>query len=212
MTNTKSENLLLIFTRNPELGKCKTRLAKTVGDESALKIYKFLLDHTVSITKQLDVDKAVYYSVKVRENDIWDETIYTKYQQEGEDLGIRMQHAFEQGFKDGYKNIIIIGSDMYDMSQEDLEEAFSVLKNHDAVVGPAEDGGYYLLGMRSLQTKVFTNKTWGTDTVLANTLKDLEDTNVKVLAERNDVDYFSDIKHVDAFQQFLPNYLDKDFQ
>jgi glycosyltransferase A (GT-A) superfamily protein (DUF2064 family) len=122
MTNTKSENLLLIFTRNPELGKCKTRLAKTVGDESALKIYKFLLDHTVSITKQLDVDKAVYYSVKVRENDIWDETIYTKYQQEGEDLGIRMQHAFEQGFKDGYKNIIIIGSDMYDMSQEDLEE------------------------------------------------------------------------------------------
>ena len=120
--------------------------------------------------------------------------------------------AFEQGFKDGYKNIIIIGSDMYDMSQEDLEEAFSALKNHDAVVGPAEDGGYYLLGMRSLQTKVFTNKTWGTDTVLANTLKDLEDTNVKVSAERNDVDYFSDIKHVDAFQQFLPNYLDKDFQ
>ena len=203
MTNTKSENLLLIFTRNPELDKCKTRLAKTVGDESALKIYKFLLDHTVSITKQLDVNKAVYYSVKVRENDIWDETIYTKYQQEGEDLGIRMQHAFEQGFKDGYKNIIIIGSDMYDMSQEDLEEAFSALKNHDAVVGPAEDGGYYLLGMKKMHPQLFQHKAWGTASVLENTLQDLGKESFGLLSQKNDIDIYEDIKNIEAFQPFL---------
>lgn len=209
---TKSKNLLLIFTRNPELGKCKTRLAKTVGDESALEIYKFLLKHTVEITENLEVDKAVYYSVKVRENDLWDENIYQKYKQNGADLGIRMKHAFEQGFKDGYENIIIIGSDMYDMSQEDLEQAFSELENSDVVIGPAEDGGYYLLGMSSLQAKVFSNKDWGKETVLEDTLADLKSVSVKLLEERNDVDYFSDIKHIDVFQQFLPNYLDKDFQ
>ena len=209
---TKSKNLLLIFTRNPELGKCKTRLAKTVGDESALEIYKFLLKHTVAITENLEVDKAVYYSVKVRENDLWDENIYQKYRQNGADLGIRMKNAFEQGFKDGYENIIIIGSDMYDMSQEDLEQAFSELENSDVVLGPAEDGGYYLLGMSSLQAKVFSNKDWGKETVLEDTLADLKSVSVKLLEERNDVDYFSDIKHIDVFQQFLPNYLDKDFQ
>ena len=209
---TKSKNLLLIFTRNPELGKCKTRLAKTVGDESALKIYKFLLKHTVSITENLDVDKAVYYSVKIRDNDLWDKNIYQKYKQHGDDLGIRMKNAFKQGFEDGYKNIIIIGSDMYDLSQEDIEIAFSELENNQVVIGPAEDGGYYLLGMSSLQAQVFSHKDWGKETVLKDTLADLKSVSVKLLEERNDVDYFSDIKHIDVFQQFLPNYLDKDFQ
>ena len=212
MAKHQNSNLLIIFTRNPELGKCKTRLAKTVGDESALEIYKFLLKHTVSITENLNVDKAVYYSVKVRSNDFWSEDIYKKYAQNGDDLGIRMKNAFEQGFKDGYKRIIIIGSDMYDLSQADLEQAFKELEHHEAVIGPAEDGGYYLLGMQNLYPEVFYNKKWGTHTVLKDTLDNLSDISVKQLEERNDVDFFSDIKHIDAFQRFLPPYLDKDIQ
>lgn len=66
-----SKNLLIVFTRNPELGKVKTRLAKTVGNAIALKIYTFLLERTRDIAVQVSADKAVYYSVKVRENDIW---------------------------------------------------------------------------------------------------------------------------------------------
>lgn len=209
---TKNEkNLLLIFTRNPELGKCKTRLAKTLGDENALEIYKFLLRHTVSITENLDVDKAVYYSVKVRDDDYWDASIYQKHQQQGHDLGVRMHNAFQQGFKDGYKHIIIIGSDMYDMTQDDLEKAFAALRTHEVVIGPAEDGGYYLLGMSRLLPNVFSNKDWGKETVLRDTLKDVEQLTVKQLEERNDVDYYSDIKNVVAFQQFLPSYVDKEF-
>lgn len=201
-----SNNLLIIFTRNPELGKCKTRLAATVGDESALEIYKFLLKHTVSITQTLNADKQVHYSDNVRKNDLWNDH-FAKKLQIGEDLGLRMQRAFAQGFKDGYKNIIIIGSDMYDLNQQDLEQAFKYLNEHDYVIGPAEDGGYYLIGMKSLNSDVFKNKHWGTDTVLANTLKDLEGEDVKLLDTRNDVDYYEDIKDIEAFKPFLPKNL-----
>ncbi len=198
-----TENLLLIFTRNPELGKCKTRLAATIGDEAALEVYKMLLDHTVAITKNLSCTKQVHYSVKIHENDIWDPNFYVKKQQLGDDLGQRMKRAFIKGFEQGYKNIIIIGSDMYDLSQRDIELAFNQLETHDYVVGPAEDGGYYLLGMKELHSTIFENKTWGTNTVLQSTLEDLQPYNYKLLKTRNDVDYYEDIKDISAFQEFL---------
>ena len=199
--NTK--NCLLVFTRNPELGKVKTRLAKTLGDTKALDIYKFLIKHTVAITKNLKGVKQVYYSVKVRQKDYWDDGIFEKHQQEGDDLGIRMQHAFEAAFSEGYKNVIIIGSDMYDLSQEDIEQAFGNLENNDVVIGPAEDGGYYLLGMKTLIPEVFKNKAWGTDSVLEDTKADLKSYSCNLLEERNDVDYYEDIKDHPAFKNFL---------
>jgi rSAM/selenodomain-associated transferase 1 len=198
-----SDNLLLIFTRNPELGKCKTRLAATVGDNSALEIYKFLLRHTVSITEHLSFDKQVYYSEEIWEEDVWDTTIFDKKAQKGIDLGERMENAFKEGFKEGYKKICIIGSDMYDLSEQDLELAFKRLDDNDFVVGPAEDGGYYLLGMKSLYPELFKDKAWGTGNVLKHTLQDLQDKNYNALATRNDVDLYEDIKNIDAFQPFL---------
>ena len=197
------KNLLLVFTRNPELGKVKTRLAKTVGNATALKIYIFLLERTRDISVKVSADKAVYYSVKVRENDIWDASIFQKHQQVGEDLGIRMLHAFKNGFKAGYEKVMIIGSDLYDLTAETIENAFIALENNEVVIGPAEDGGYYLLGMNSLEEKVFKNKDWGTETVRKDTLEDLKDKKVFLLGELNDVDVFEDIKHHPAFQIFL---------
>ena len=189
----KSKNLLLIFTRNPELGKAKTRLAKTVGDETALEIYKFLLERTRDISSKVNADKAVYYSVKIRENDIWNPDIYQKYQQFGDDLGIRMLNAFKNGFEAGYEKVMIIGSDLYDLSEKNIEKAFVALNTNDVVIGPAEDGGYYLLGMNALQENVFKNKKWGTASVRKDTLKDLSDKKVKVLAFKNDIDIYEDI-------------------
>ena len=197
------KNLLLVFTRNPELGKVKTRLAKTVGNATALKIYIFLLERTRDISVKVSADKAVYYSVKVRENDIWDASIFQKHQQVGEDLGIRMLHAFKNGFKAGYEKVMIIGSDLYDLTAETIENAFIALENNEVVIGPAEDGGYYLLGMNSLEEKVFKNKDWGAETVRKDTLEDLKDKKVFLLGELNDVDVFEDIEHHPAFQIFL---------
>lgn len=197
------KNLLLVFTRNPELGKVKTRLAKTVGNATALKIYIFLLKRTRDIAVKVAADKAVYYSVKIRENDIWDASIFQKHQQVGEDLGIRMLHAFKNGFKAGYEKVIIIGSDLYDLTSETIENAIIALENNEVVIGPAEDGGYYLLGMNSLEEKIFKNKDWGTETVRKDTLEDLKDKKVFLLGELNDVDVFKDIEHHPAFQTFL---------
>ena len=197
-------DLLIIFTRNPEPGNVKTRLAATIGDAAALDIYKFLLEHTVSITKDLEADKQVHYSVAVREDDLWDANVYAKVQQQGEGLGVRMEHAFQEGFAAGYEHIIIIGSDMYDLSASDIEEAFKGLQTHDFVIGPAEDGGYYLLGMKSLKSEVFRNKAWGTHTVLPMTLEDLEGSSIYWLSVRNDIDLYEDIKDNEVFRRFLP--------
>ena len=205
-TLASSKDLLLIFTRNPELGKCKTRLAATVGDETAVDIYNFLLRHTVSITENLNAAKQVWYSEEIWDDDIWDDAFYDKRLQQGENLGIRMAHAFHEGFASGYERIIIIGSDMFDLSQKDLAHAFDRLKENDYVIGPAEDGGYYLLGMKAFDPKLFRNKTWGGEMVLQDTLTDLKDEKHAVLEERNDVDVYDDIKDNEAFAHFLKNF------
>jgi len=200
---SKLTNLLIIFTRNPELGKVKTRLAKDVGDQPALDIYEFLLKHTVSVTKDLEFTKEVHYSEEIQHNDIWDEDIFIKKQQIEGDLGAKMEQAFQSGFSNGYKNIIIIGSDLYDLNREELEEAFKALETFEYVLGPAEDGGYYLLGMNSFKPEIFKNKAWGTDTVLRDTLIDLKNAQLQLLEERNDIDVYDDIKDHQDFQQFL---------
>lgn len=199
----KNNKLLLIFTRNPELGKVKTRLAKTVGDETALKIYIFLLQKTREVSLKVSSDKAIYYSVKIRENDIWDANSYQKHLQMGDDLGVRMQHAFQQSFKDSYQKVVIIGSDLYDLTPKIIENSFTQLDTSDVVLGPAKDGGYYLLGMKTMHPTIFQNKKWGTATVLKETLGDLKDKKVSLLEELNDVDVYEDIENHAAFQQFL---------
>jgi rSAM/selenodomain-associated transferase 1 len=198
-----SKSALIIFARNPELGKCKTRLAKTIGDENALAIYKILLHHTVKISKDLNVDKYVYYSNSTSKNDAWNQETFRKKNQEGEDLGRRMENAFLDLFTAGYEKVIIIGSDMYDLNKADLENAYSCLENDDVVIGPAIDGGYYLLGMKKLYPLVFKNKTWGTNTVFEDTMADLFDTSICKLEERNDIDVYEDIVGLEIFQKFI---------
>tara|TARA_R110000744_G_scaffold140258_2_gene251470 strand:+ start:999 stop:1541 length:543 start_codon:yes stop_codon:yes gene_type:complete len=180
-------------------------LAATVGDEIALDIYKFLLNHTKNLTQGLNIGKWVYYSDDIWENDIWDKFVYEKKIQSGNDLGERMSNAFIDGFNAGYEKIIIIGSDMYDLNENDLLEAFHFLSQHDYVIGPAIDGGYYLLGMKVLSPALFKDKTWGSDTVLEDTLQDLKNKNYSLLAPKNDIDYYEDIKDIEIFRTFLKN-------
>jgi rSAM/selenodomain-associated transferase 1 len=205
------KNALIVFTRNPALRKVKTRLAATVGDQAALDIYTFLLKHTVSITKEVQADVFVFYSEAIREHDLWNNGRFHKRLQQGDDLGARMQHAFEQVLGLGYERAIVIGSDMYDLSTAEIDRAFTALQEADVVIGPAQDGGYYLLGLKKILPELFKNKAWGTDTVLRATLNDLETFDVIRLAEKNDIDYFSDVKDIPALQHLLPGYLDSKF-
>lgn len=195
--------LVIIFVRNPELGKVKTRLAMTIGEAQALSIYKLLLDHTERVVRDVDCDKALFYSDTINDNDIWDPAIYQKHLQDGQDLGERMHSAFTHAFKNNYKKAVIVGSDLYDLRSEHIEEAFIRLDNHDAVIGPAEDGGYYLLGMNSLHTEVFFNKSWGKSTVLEDTMQDLDHINVHLLEELNDIDTVEDLENYSELKQLI---------
>ena len=198
--------LLIIFTRNIEFGKCKTRLAKTVGPKIALDIYQFLVRHTADISANLEVNKWVFYSEHTQKGDVFDDQKFLKYVQQGDDLGSRMKNAFELGFSKGYKKIIIIGSDIYDLDRNDLEEAFEFLDKHETVIGPAEDGGYYLLGLKSVKEAIFSDKPWGKATVLEETLRSLESEDLKLLDVRNDVDIYEDIENIPVFQEFLKDW------
>ena len=198
----ENKNLLIIFTRNPELGKVKKRLAAKTGEKAALDIYKFLLKHTAEVTRELSTDKEVYYSERIPTEDLWDQT-YSKKVQKGEDLGERMKNAFQQGFEAGYSNIIIIGSDLYDLNHSDLIRAFQALEKSSYVIGPATDGGYYLLGMKSFNPDLFKNKSWSTASVFEDTVKDMDANNLTVLEKRNDIDHFEDLENNPIFQQFL---------
>ena len=185
---------LIIFTRNPELGKVKTRLAKTIGDEKALIVYNDLLLHTKNETKAIKCDKFVFYDSVIVKEDIWSQDFYQKKRQSTGDLGQRMQDAFASLFEMGYQNCIIIGSDLLDLKAMLIETAFKKLKDHDVVIGPAEDGGYYLLGLKKNNTLIFQNKDWGTSTVFEATVRDLATLKVCLLDTLNDIDTFDDLK------------------
>jgi len=199
----KSNTLLLVFTRNPELGKVKTRLAKGIGEQAALDVYITLLKHTENVLRKINCDKRVSYSVKIRHNDLWDSNMYQKKAQIGANLGARMEHAFLDAFSTNYEKVIIIGSDLYDLKPRHLENAIAALDHNDVVIGPAKDGGYYLLGMKRLHKSVFKNKEWGTDTVLKDTLNDLKSAKVKQLDTLNDIDFAEDLRPYPAFKSYL---------
>lgn len=195
---------LLIFTRNPVPGKCKTRLAATIGEKAALDIYVFLLRHTARQCARLPgVQKMVYFSESLGDGAIWDTEIFDYRLQQGTDLGMRMQHAFEDAFKSGYGEIIVIGSDLLDLSSADLENAFELLSENEAVIGPAQDGGYYLLGLTRPVPGIFHNKSWGAKTVLKDTLADLANVRTALLPVRNDIDLYEDIAGNPVFEPFL---------
>lgn len=187
-------NALIIFTRNPELGKVKSRLAKTIGNKKAMEVYCDLLFHTMTVTQKLDCDKYVFYDQNIELNDIWPDVLYEKRTQVGADLGAKMQNAFQELFYSGYKNCVIVGSDLFDLQAKHINEAFSKLESNDVVIGPAEDGGYYLIGLKKIIPALFTNKNWGTSTVLEDTLNNLLTNKVDFLEILNDIDTFEDLE------------------
>lgn len=192
---SKGRELLIIFYRNPEPGRVKTRLAATIGNEDALKVYMDLSYHARKITETLDVAKVVFYAENIPSNDIWPPEVYRKRLQQGTDLGERMRNAFAWGLENGYDAICIIGTDCYELTGKIIEDAFCALRSSDVVIGPAVDGGYYLLGMRMLRNNLFTGKQWGTETVFTDTVKDLisDGATYRVLPRLRDVDVEADI-------------------
>ena len=189
---------LLIFTKNPEAGKVKTRLAATIGNAKAFSIYKQLVEYTVSITNYLPVDKFIFYSDHLEQEDLWDDKHYFKQVQRGQDLGEKMNNAFAFAFQMEYDKAVIIGTDCPELNAEIMMNAFAYLNSYDVVIGPAEDGGYYLLGMNQLYSQLFKNISWSTQTVFEDTLSICKQNNISysLLPVLHDVDEEKDLIHL----------------
>ena len=192
------ENVLMIFVKNPVTGRVKTRLAKDIGDEKALKVYQQLLYITKKICDEVNACRQVWYSEEIEHGDLWESDNYSKYKQQGKGLGRRMKHAFEQIFERDCGKAVIIGSDCALLKPHHIEDAFRNLETHDVVIGPSRDGGYYLLGMRRFIPQLFEGKAWSTSDVLEQTLSDCETLGLStaVLETLNDVDTKEDWKQV----------------
>lgn len=187
-------NHLLIFIKNPIKGKAKTRLAATVGDDEALRIYLELLKHTRHIATEVDAHRNLFYSHFIDNSDEWDNSDFDKQIQIEGDLGEKMAVGFRAAFEKGATKAVIVGSDCASLTKEIVDAAFAKLETHDFVIGPAEDGGYYLIGMTVFTPEIFQNITWSTEQVLPQTIEIITNKNKSYafLPTLSDIDYEED--------------------
>jgi hypothetical protein len=192
MTNER----LIVFVKNLIPGTVKTRLADEIGADLAMEVYKQLVENTSDISDKVKVDRAVYYSEYVELYDFFHEDKYSKHLQEGNDLGQRMVNAFFDAFEEGYEKAVLIGSDIPNINKKIIDQAFAELDDHDITVGPAEDGGYYLLGMKKGNPSLFENKTYSHGNVLNELLEAAKEAELSVfqLEELVDLDTKEDFK------------------
>ncbi|MDJ0743833.1 MAG: TIGR04282 family arsenosugar biosynthesis glycosyltransferase [Xenococcaceae cyanobacterium MO_167.B27] len=169
-----ADQTLIIFTRYPEPGKTKTRMIPALGAEGAAQLQRQMSEHTLK--NALEWQKvsggkiAIYFAggdVSLMSN--WLGKNLNYYPQVTGDLGYKMQSAFNQAFDNGATKVVTIGIDCPDINLTILNQAFSSLSEHDLVLGKAEDGGYYLIGLHRLIPELFQNINWGTSQVLAQT-------------------------------------------
>jgi rSAM/selenodomain-associated transferase 1 len=194
-----TDALVIVFVKNITLGTVKTRLAKTIGDVGAFEVYSELVNITEKATDKLEIDKRIYFSNAVVETR-W-KTDY-KTVQSGTDLGERMLNAFKDGFEAGYKMIVLIGSDLPDIDAIYITRGLEALEERDVVFGPAEDGGYYLIGLSKIEECIFKNKPWSQSHLLKETLKELHslDISVSTLAPLNDIDTYDDLVNSEFYR------------
>ena len=189
---------VIVFVKNPELGKVKTRLAQTLGDKEALSIYKKLLEYTRSVLLELnEAERFVFYSSFIDEEDEWSATEFQKYLQKGSDLGHRMSSAFETILK-RCEQVLIIGSDCAQLTSDHLDQAFAFLDSHDMVIGPSQDGGYYLLGMNHHYPFLFENIVWSSETVFQETVGKAIEHNLKYV----ELEVLSDIDNEEDWNRY----------
>ncbi len=191
-----SNRLLIILSKNPEAGMVKTRLAESIGDEKALEIYELLRQHTARVAEKVHAERLVFYSRFIPSSDLFFSGNFSSRVQYGDDLGERMLHAIKSGFESSFHHVVLIGTDCYELNPAILDNAFSALERSDAVIGPATDGGFYLIGMNRVMPELFLDRKWSTPDVLRETRAILLqcDTSYELLVELSDIDTFDDLK------------------
>jgi hypothetical protein len=200
---TRESDVLLIFLKNPIEGKVKTRLSKETGDQKALNIYKKLVDLTLSAGNSALFNTRLVYSDFVPDIYPWDylpgASFETFLQIQEKDLGRRMETALKAALKQ-FQKVVLIGSDCPEISTAIIQEAFHALSDHSFVVGPANDGGFYLIGITEWRDLLFDQITWSTDGVYNKLVSNAANLGYSVfdqLPTLTDVDDLEDLKKVE---------------
>src|SRR5690606_1668533 len=190
----KKQGAVIIFQKKPEKGKVKTRLAKTVGEEKAVAVYDYLLSHTHEQVLLLDIAVFVFFEKEIQAEFIFNDNYFSSIQCKG-DLGKRMEKAFEEVLGKGFRKAVIIGTDCPGLKAGLLQEALRVLDARDLVIGPANDGGYYLLGMNKPHPALFESIPWSTATVFSDTMEVAARLGLEtgILQQLTDVDIYEDL-------------------
>ena len=182
----------MVFIKDSSKYPVKTRLKTAIGKNKSIWVYNQILKKTFLVLKNIKTDIAVFhYNSIISKNPFKNFSKWNKIQI-GKNLGEKISNAFNWGFEKGYKKIIIIGSDLWDLNEEIINTGFIELNKNKVVIGPSIDGGYYLLGLNKKMPKIFEGIKWGTQSVLAETLKLLEH-EPYILPELNDIDTFEDL-------------------
>lgn len=199
-----NKNCILFFVKYPAPGKVKTRLAKELGSATAVELYRnFTLD-ILDTLQNLNINfKIVFDPPDTRILfQKWLGKNYSYAPQIGQDLGQKMKNAFQQGFSEGFNKVVLIGSDSPDLPEVLLRSALSVLETHDVVIGPASDGGYYLIGFsqKAFLPEVFEGICWSSHSVSMQTINILKKylRRPYLLPLWHDVDTLDDLKSLVA--------------
>ncbi|GBD39885.1 hypothetical protein HRbin37_02171 [bacterium HR37] len=193
------KQVLIVFLKYPEPGRVKTRLARDIGRRNASLIYSEIAQSVIGkVSKSNEYKTIIFFDPPEKEEEVrrWlKNTNLTLLPQEGNLLGERMLNAFERAFSLGATSTVIIGTDCMEVSDKTVLEAFQALREVDAVLGPARDGGYYLLGLNRPFPLVFKGIEWSTNLVLSQTIKKLEEKKqrFKLLETLTDVDTIRDL-------------------
>lgn len=189
----RKNSALILFVKAAKKGLAKTRIAAEVGADKALDIYIKLLQHTAIVVQDVPADIHIFYTQAIVDQDLWSSLATSKHQQCIGNLGVRMHQALQHTLQ-FYQKAVLIGSDCGELKTEDIQEAFDALESHDIVIGPAKDGGYYLIGMKTPQPAIFQDKSWSTDQLLIETRMTISTLNLTChyLPVKSDVDYYSD--------------------
>ncbi len=209
------EQRIIVMARCPESGKAKTRLIPALGPGGAAALHECLVRHTLKTVKQFvdhqtcDVDVQFAGGTTADMRRLFGDDM--KYNpQQGDQLGERMSSAVGGAFRDGCRRVVVIGTDCPQLEMAHLEQAFLNLHHKDVTLGPAIDGGYYLIGMQEHYEFLFENIRWGSETVFRETLENLRTIRKSsaMLPSLSDVDYPEDLvfcrQTPEAFSPPLP--------
>ncbi len=200
MILTHNRKKVLVFVRVPESGRVKTRLVGKLDKEDVCRLYKCFVEDILGALSNREYDIVICHDPPEDRWKMisWLGSSFTFMPQRGTSLGERMEHAFAAVFSERVDQAVLIGSDFPDLDAGIIDEAFEGLETHDLVLGPAADGGYYLIGFNagSFAPKIFHNIPWGTQRVFGSTADFIVKNNLSMhtLPKWQDIDTYDDLK------------------